>query len=153
MRKHFTAAFALLFILIAGGFTLLGANGTYQVPGKWFGLITDTKDLRLGPQVTPDKVRASVAAGGRYVLINGFFASRYILLTPPDKVAPFAGQTAFVSGVITTHSLLKGNSVEADSDGGGGGERNFTIAVSGIEPHAESPYYIAPPRGDGVGTE
>ena len=146
----FPIGFALAVLLMAGGFSVVAANGTYNVPGRWFGLITDTKDVNLGPNVTADKVRAGVAAGGRYVLINSFFASRYILLTPADKVAPYAGQTAFVSGVITTHSLLKGNAVLADSDGGGGsGERNFTMAVSGVEPHAETPYYITAPSAGG----
>lgn len=137
----------LVVVLIAGAFSILGANNTYTVPGKWFGLITDTKDMRLGPGVTADQVHKSVAGGGKYVLANGFFAQRFIVLDPADKVAPYAGQTAYVSGVITTHSMLKTNNFQADSDGGGGGNNNFTIVVSQIEPHQESPYYIAPSAG------
>jgi hypothetical protein len=138
MSKRLLAVFVVL--LIAGGFSILAANGTYVIKDKWYGFVTDVKDVRKGESITAAEVRKSVADGSKYAMINDIYAHAYILVSPPEKIAPFAAQSVWVYGAITTHSLLKGNRVVADSDGGGAGEGssrddpNFTIVISSVTP-------------------
>ena len=127
---------AIFFILLAAGaISALGARETYT--GKWFGFITDSNDLNKGHNVTAEAVRASVAKGAKYVLVNAMFAGR-IELAPADKIAPFAAQQVFVYGSITTDSLTKGNNAVANSVGPGGA---YTINVTSITPHAQDGIY------------
>lgn len=120
-------------------------NNTYVIHNVWYGFITDTATLKsIGTgsnsnrgdrfdlnvlkanlSVPGDTIRKSVAEkGGKYILINADFIQRYILLEPADKVAQFAGKQVFITGTITTHSLLKG---------GQGGF--YTIDVTSVQPH------------------
>ena len=137
MRKHVLAA--LVVLLIAGGFSALGANGTYVITDKWWGFVSDTTDVRKGTNITADEIRKSVAEkNAKYCLINDIYAHPYILVSPAEKIAPFAGQTVWVAGSITTRSLLKGNRYLADSDGGGGegaaDSNAFTIVATTVTP-------------------
>lgn len=123
----------------------------YTVPGTWFGYVTDSVDVRRGINMTPEAIRKTVAEkGAKFVLINGLFFKAYLILEPAELVAPYAGQTIFVRGVIHTRSMQKGNELVSNTDTSPG---FFTVEVTSAEPHAAEPdnYYVL---GDtaGVGT-
>jgi len=134
----------LVVLLIAGGFSFLGAQNrrvkalgnTYEIENKWYGFVTDTTSMKSASakgdrfsqvylkelrNVTPDQVRKNVAEGAKYALVNALFIQRYIALEPADKVAEFAGQQVMVTGMITTRALLKG-----------GETGTYTINISSI---------------------
>jgi len=128
----------LIISLMGGGLGVFGATETTYT-SKWFGFITDTKDINKGRNITPDAIRKSVAEqGAKYALVNDLFSGRYIELAPPEKAAPFAGQQVFVQGSITTMSLTKSGDGTPNAVSGGG---HFTIQISSITPHVQDGIY------------
>lgn len=146
-----------LVILTAAAVGFLGTNARaqklnlYTIPGTWYGYVTDTVDVAQGIKMTPDAIRKTVAEKrANYALINGLFFKAYMILDPAEMAAPYAGKMVFVTGIIQTHSMQKGNELVVNTDTSPG---FFTVHLTSVKPHPAEPdnWYVLGNTA-GVGT-
>lgn len=103
----------------------------FTYTGKWYGFITDNKDLRRGYDITPDEVKKAVAGGAHYVLYNN--VSGRLDVEPQEKAAQFAGQQVWIKGSITSNIYGAGATSEPSIEGYGGGDGTVATRFTGVK--------------------
>jgi len=87
--------------------------------------VTSSTEVRRGHNITPEEVRKSVAAGGRYILLGSPGGRKEV--SPQEKAAPFAGQQVYMTLSVTSHRYGTGPTSDPSIEGYyAGGDRPAT---------------------------
>src|ERR1700733_12183834 len=147
MRNRILAVLFLVFI--AGGVSVVSAQRTTRIKkadeltpawtykGRWYGLVTCNRLQRNGHKVTPDQVKKCIADGGTYILAT----PGRLDVGPPEKLAPFAGQQVYLTGILTSRQYGSGPTSDEAIEGlYAGADRPATkfnvVQVSSVTPTA-----------------